>query len=93
MQNENWLRRIVDGAGLTDELLPGVPVLEIAGDCRVLIERHEGVTGYSHEEICIKVSYGMVCIYGCGLELIKMTQNQLIVSGRINGIQLQRRGT
>lgn len=85
------MQRLADSADLSAESLPYVPVVEIAGDKRVLIERHSGVTEYSRERICVKVRYGIVSVCGCGLELTQMTREQLIVSGRIDGIQLHRR--
>ena len=91
MQKLNWLQRLADRADLPGETLPGVPLLEIAGDCRVLIEQHKGVTQYSKEQICIKVSYGLICICGCGLELIRMSQEQLAITGQIDCVKLQRK--
>ena len=92
MQERNWMRKLADGADLTMELLPGVPIVEVAGEGRVLIERHEGMTEYSRERICVKVSYGCVCVCGCGLELTRMSREQLVISGRIDSLQLVRRG-
>ena len=75
---KHWAERLADGADLPGEPMPGVPVVELAGDRRVLIERHGGVTEYSGERICVKVRYGLVCICGCGLELACMTREQLV---------------
>ena len=91
MERRNWMQKLADEADLPAEPLPGVPVVELAGDRRVLIERHGGVTEYSGERICVKVRYGLVCICGCGLELACMTREQLVVTGRIDAVQLQRR--
>lgn len=91
MPKKYWTERLADGADLSGELMPGVPVVELAGDRRVLIERHGGVTEYSSERICVKVRYGLVCICGCGLELTCMTREQMVVTGRIDCVQLQRR--
>lgn len=91
MEHRNWMQKLADAADLSAESLPGVPVVEIAGEYRVLIERHCGVTEYSRERICIKVSYGVVSISGCALELTRMSREQLVISGRIDCIQLQRR--
>lgn len=91
MQRRNWMQKLADSADLSGEPLPGVPVVEMAGDRRVLIERHSGVSEYSRERICVKVRYGIVCICGCGLELTRMSREQLVISGRIDSIQLQRR--
>ena len=44
MQKRNWMQMLADGADLPAEPLPGVPVVEVAGENRVLIERHAGVT-------------------------------------------------
>lgn len=90
-RTKHWVQRIADSADLAAESLPGVPVVELAGERRVLIERHCGVTEYSREEICVKVSYGHICVCGCGLELTQMTREQLVISGRIDCIRLVRR--
>ena len=82
------LQRLADGADLSAEPLPGQPIVEIAGDRRVLIENHFGVKEYSREKIGVKVKYGL----GCNLELIRMTKEQLIISGRIDAVTLIRRG-
>lgn len=90
-QKGHWVQRLADGADLYAEPLPGVPIVEIAGDRRVLVERHGGVVEYGPERIRIRVRYGIVCISGCGLELTQMTRQQLIISGQIDCIALQRR--
>ena len=92
MHRINWMQKLAYHTDLPGETLPGVPVVEIADDCRVLIERHAGVIEYGRERICVKVRYGLVCVCGCGLELKRMAQEQLIISGRIDCVQLQRRG-
>lgn len=91
MRKTDWMHRLADVAAFSGETLPGVPILEIAGDNRILIERHKGVTEYGRERICVKVSYGIVCICGCELELVRMEREQLMISGRIDSVQIQRR--
>ena len=91
VQSGNWMQKLADSADLSTETMPGLPIVEIAGDSRVLIERHNGMTEYSRERICVKVRYGCVCVCGCGLELTRMSREQLIVSGKIDGVVIQRR--
>ncbi len=86
------MERLADSADLGGEPLPMQPLVELAGDRRVLIENHRGVVQYSREKICVKVRYGTVAVCGCGLELSRMTREQLVISGRINEIQVIRRG-
>lgn len=87
-----FLERLADEADITAEPLPGQPIVEIAGDRRVLIENHFGVKAYSREKIVVNVKFGFICICGCGLELMWMTKDQLVIRGRIDAVTLQRRG-
>lgn len=83
----NWMDRL----DLPEEPLPFQPLVEIAGCQRVLIEHHCGVTEYGRQAICVKVRFGSVCIQGSGLELSRMTRQQLIISGCIDSVTLKRR--
>ncbi|HIT33215.1 MAG TPA: sporulation protein [Candidatus Faecousia intestinigallinarum] len=84
------LQRITEGADLPGEPLPGLPLVEVAGDRRVLVENHGGVTEYGREQIRIQVRYGQVCVCGAGLELVMMTKEQLVICGRIESVHLIR---
>ncbi len=68
-----------------------LPLIELAGDRRVLIENHMGVLAYSNDEIQIKVSYGKVTVFGNNLRFIQMNGEQLVIKGCIENIQLFRR--
>lgn len=89
-------RRFWEQLALETELgaegIPGVPIVEISGDRRVLIENHYGVKVYSRENIVVNVKYGWVSVCGCGLELLRMTKEQLVIQGRIDSVGLRRRG-
>lgn len=83
------LRRFAEGAEVS---LPNVPIVEIAGEGRVLVEGHGGVMAYSSESILVKLAYGAVCVCGQGLELRRMSREQLIILGKIDSVTLRRRG-
>ena len=86
--DREWVRRLTQG--LEGESLPGVTVAELAGDRRVLVEGHRGVTEYSPCRVTVKVGYGELSVRGCGLELRQMSKTHLVVCGRIDGIELRR---
>ncbi len=90
-ENRNWLDRLSQGLDLPGETPPGQPIVEIAGERRVLIEHHNGIVQYGRELICVKVKYGFVRICGRGLELANMTCNQLVILGHIDSVTLYRR--
>ncbi len=84
------INRLAQAADLQDEPIPGLPLVELAGDRRVLIEHHKGVTEYGREQICVKVRFGQICICGSGMELSRMTKGQLVITGRIDSVMLMR---
>lgn len=90
-KQRGWIERIADSADLQGEAFPGQPVVEIFGERRVLIEHHNGVIEYGRERIQIRVHYGFLCVCGSCLELARMTGEQLVITGRIDGVNLIRR--
>lgn len=82
---------LADSTELETEPMPAQPIIEIAGEQRMLVENHRGVSAYSSERIMINVGFGAVCVCGCGLRLFRMTKEQLVIRGRIDTVSLQRR--
>ena len=87
-RHERILERIASAADLESEAPPMLPLVELAGQQRVLIENHSGVVQYGMQEICVKVSFGQINIQGTCLKLAKMTKEQLIITGSISSINL-----
>lgn len=92
IKRHGWIERLAETADLQGEAFPAQPLVEIYGDRRVLIEHHCGVTEYGRERIQAKVRYGQLCICGENLELARMTAEQLVITGRINAVNIIRRG-
>ena len=86
----NLLRRLAEQTSLGGQPLPGLPIVEIAGDGRVLIENHQGIREYEGDRICVAVKYGLLRIEGSCLELAMMSGNQLVIIGKIDRIMLER---
>lgn len=89
-QKRSFTDRLAAVTDLPDEPIPGLPLVEIAGERRVLIENHQGVTQYGRQSIQVRVKFGQVCICGAELELARMTKGQLVISGRIDSVSLLR---
>ena len=91
MQYGKNLQRLSDTISRANDMLPGMPVVEMVGDRRILIENHRGVVQYGTEEICVKVKFGIVRILGSRMELAKMTKEQLVITGIIKSLAVQRK--
>ncbi len=65
-----------------------LPLVEVAGKNRVLIENHLGVLAYSPEKIQIKVTYGKLSVIGSQLKLLEINREQLVIHGNIDSLEL-----
>lgn len=80
------------GAGKVKQMRAPMPLVEIANDRRVLIEHHQGVSSYTAEQVLVRVRYGQICVSGTGLCIARMTRDQLVICGNIDGVTLIRAG-
>ena len=69
-------------------VLSMLPIVELVGQGRLLIENHQGVLSYAPEEIKVKVSYGCIIITGEDLRLMEMSKVKLAICGKINILQI-----
>ena len=69
-------------------VLAVLPIVELTGQERLLIENHQGVVSYSVKKIAVKVCYGCVIVTGDDLRLMEMSRVKLAVCGRIDGLQI-----
>ena len=90
-RNRPMLQRMAAKADIAADLIPGVPLVELAGDRRVLVENHCGVTEYGIHKICVSVSYGCLWVEGEQLKLSHMSRENLVICGKIHNISLVRK--
>lgn len=87
------ISRVIAAADLDSALEPGLPIIELAGSDRVLIENHLSVIGYTSEYVCVRVRFGSVCVNGSGLMIAKMSKEQLVICGEVDSVQLTKGGS
>lgn len=73
-----------------DQTLPGVPIIEIYGNRRVLIEGRCAVTQYGATCVRLRNRIGVVSICGCGLSMAELSPNRMIVTGSIEGVSIMK---
>ena len=84
--------RLMERVGKMEEPIFSLPLIELWGDGRVLIERHGGVIDYGTEKITVRVNYGSVSVEGVELTLCKLCAQQLVITGTIASISIHREG-
>ena len=73
---------------LPADVVAGLPRLELVGDGELRVENHKGILAYGTEEIHISGGSYIVKVTGEALELRAMTGLELLITGRIDSIQL-----
>ena len=86
-----WIEKLQRKMETGLEAVPMMPLVEISGRSRVLIENHRGVCCYGSEKIRVRVSYGEVDVSGAELEVARMSREQLVITGKIRCVLLQGR--
>ena len=86
-----FLHQVTRRLDFSQASISGIPLAEILGDSRVLIEGHRGITQYEQGKICVRVKFGCYIVCGSDLELRHMTRETVVISGKIDMVTLTRR--
>lgn len=73
---------------LPADVIAGVPRMELVGDSEFRMENHKGILSCGDEEIHVSGGIYLVKITGEGLEVRAMTGVELLVTGKIQSIEL-----
>ena len=90
MRRKHIIERMAQASAMAGEPILRQPLLELCGEHRVLIEHHKGIGDYSKEMVSIHVCFGIIRIEGSNLEIGKMTTDQMVITGNIDRISLQK---
>jgi len=81
------LEKAAEVFDLPGEALGGVPRVTVTGMSRVHIENHRGLIGYGTEEISVSGGRMIVRVRGRNLELVAMSDMELVASGTVTGVE------
>ena len=70
---------------LSRDVVAGLPVISMLGDCEVFIENYRGILEYSSEYL--KVS--TIRVSGSNLVIYHMNQDEILLRGRIGKVSLK----
>ena len=87
-RKEGLLERTAEVFDLPGDVVAGLPRVELLGDRQLRMENHKGILAYGTEEIHISGGAYVVKVTGEDLELRAMTGMELLITGRISGVQL-----
>ena len=82
------LSRAAEQFDLPEDLVAGLPYIELLGDRELLLDHHRGILSYSSEEMDINTGSMVLRLRGRNLQLLSMTENALRIGGEIDGLEL-----
>ena len=90
VSKDKWKEKLYNGGSAYVPPIPTIPLLELAGNHRVMIENHCGVHAYSDTQICVRIPKGWYTVTGQNLSLAYMSRCQLVIAGSIFSVQVER---
>ena len=87
-RREGLLEKAAERFDLPGDVVAGLPRMELLGDRQFRMENHQGILAYGTDEIHISGGKLIVKVRGEGLELRAMKGVELLITGRISGVDL-----
>lgn len=75
---------------LPQEVYSNIPKLTITGFNEIVLENYKGILEYDEYFTSISTHIGIVNINGGNINLEKMTDDDIKITGKIEGIELER---
>ena len=86
-KNQNRMSRILE---LPQEVYSNIPKITITGFDELIIENFKGILEYEEFFASISTYIGVVNINGYNINLEKMTNDDIKITGKIDDIELER---
>ena len=75
---------------LSRDVVAGLPVISMLGDCEVFIENYRGILEYSSEYLKVSTKIGNIRVSGSNLVIYHMNQDEILLRGRISKVYKRR---
>lgn len=89
-QRARRLKQVVaDIFELPRDVVLDLPRVTLVGNLQLHIENHRGLVEYSRETIRVSAAQGEIVVTGGELVIVAILQDEVLVRGRISGVQFR----
>lgn len=81
-----FLINVAESFDLPEDVIAGMPRMELYGTVRFVVEPHKGLLSYSDRCIVIDSTAGPITLSGSGLSLLTMNADVISISGNIASV-------
>lgn len=85
----NIFEKAAEKFDLPSEAVANLPVIMITGCRKIHIENHEGIIGYTDNEITVNCGKIILHVLGNNLKLKGMTDSELLITGTLKDIRFE----
>lgn len=86
---ERLARRVADLFELPKDIILDLPTVTLVGNLQCIVENHRGIIEYLPERVRINTARGEVVVTGRDLAIGSISQDDLVVEGRLSGFSFQ----
>ena len=91
MRNSKRFSKINEILEIQKEVSTDIPKITIIGFEEMLIENYKGILEYDEIFIRISTHIGIIDISGLNLSLNQMTEDDILISGKIENIEFEKK--
>lgn len=91
MRNSKRFSKINEILEIPKEVSTDIPKITIIGFQEMLIENYKGILEYDEIFIRISTHIGIIDISGLNLSLNQMTEDDILISGKIENIEFEKK--
>lgn len=88
----SFVRSLSRSLEMPQDVVLDVPRVTLIGDMQAQIENHRGVVEYTPTRVRIRAAGGVLAVEGKGLRIGSIYRDEVVVEGRIDRLELGRRG-
>ena len=81
---KSFKKYLIESVELPSEIVLNIPLINILGDSKILIENFKNIAHYSSEVIKIDTSCGILKITGQKLFLKEFNKNKILIKGKLD---------
>lgn len=88
-KKDDFLDKAAEIFDIPEEVIAGMSRITITGCRRVLVENHKGILEYGSEVIHINCGRMILKLHGSDMELRSLNTTELLITGRISGMEFE----
>lgn len=82
--------RLAELLDMPRDVVLNLPRISVVGDLQVLVQNHRGVKEYTPDRVIIGMERGLIVISGQELVISNIHEEEITITGRLDGVQLLR---